>query len=218
MRSPRMPWKAGCGRAASAGCLLLAAWTAAFLGAASPARAVVPGRTIAPDPAFALPKPDDRPGATVDSASLVENAAAWNGRTISFTGEAVGELMVRGDRAWIHLNDDAYMWKNIEEGATLGGYNSGHAIWVPAAQGRRIAWFGDYKHEGDIIKVTGVFHAACPLHGGDMDIHADFLEVVRPGHPVGHVVDRQRAFTALLLLALAGLFWWLRRMAALRRI
>jgi len=59
------------------------------------------------------------------------------------------------------VNDDAYMWKNIEEGAVLGGYNSGHAVWISSDLAGRITHFGDFAHEGDVVEVTGVFNAAC---------------------------------------------------------
>jgi hypothetical protein len=147
------------------------------------------------------------------STTLVEEAAKWNGRKVIFTGEAVGEKMVRGLKAWIHLNDDAYMWKNIEEGAKLGGYNSGQAIWVDAGSAGKITYYGNYLHEGDIVKVTGTFHSVCRDHGGDMDIHADTLEIVKIGHPVAHVINYRRAVLGLILLALAGILFWIRSIA-----
>jgi hypothetical protein len=104
----------------------------------------------------------------------------WNAKTVTFHGEAIGEVMVRDSYAWIHLNDDAYMEQNVEEGAKLGGYNSGMAVWVPADLANQIDTYGDYKHEGTIVEVTGVFNAACKEHGGDLDIHATSLRILRP--------------------------------------
>lgn len=165
------------------------------------------GQATAPkiplNPDFAFPSKDASQGVEVNSASLVENANAWNGHVITFKGEAIGEAMVRGKMAWIHLNDDAYMWKNIEEGAQLGGYNSGHAVWAPANLAMKIRFFGDFKHEGDVVKIVGTFNAACPQHGGDMDIHASTLQIVRVGHPVHHVINTSRAIIAGVLLVLA---------------
>ncbi len=168
------------------------------------------------NPDFAYPVKETTDGIEVNSASLVENASAWDGRVVVFKGEAIGEAMARGKMAWIHLNDDAYMWKNIEEGAKLKGYNSGHAVWVPAEMGIRIRFFGDFKHEGDVVKVVGIFHAACPEHGGDMDIHATTLEVVRFGHPVRHVINASRAILAAILIVLALILYQL-RMVTTRR-
>jgi len=169
-----------------------------------------PALQIPLNPDYAFPTQETPEKVEVNSASLVENANAWNGRVIMFTGEAIGEAMVRGKMAWVHLNDDAYMWKNIEEGAKLGGYNSGHAVWVSTHLSGRIRYFGDFKHEGDVVKVTGKFYAACPEHGGDMDIHASTLQIVRVGHPVNHVINIPRAIIAGFLLAVALVLYQLR--------
>jgi hypothetical protein len=177
-----------------------------------------PGRRIGVNPEYAFPTKDMPAGGEVNSASLVENANLWDGRIVTFKGEAVGERMVRGESAWIHLNDDTYMEKNSEEGAALGGYNSGHAVWVSAELAQKIRFFGDYKHEGDLVTVTGVFHAACPEHGGDMDIHASSLEILRPGHPVPHAMNAYRTTIAATLLVLASLLYGFRRRAERRRV
>jgi hypothetical protein len=153
----------------------------------------------------------------VNSAKLVEEAGQWNGRKIIFTGEVIGEHMVRGVKSWIHLNDDAYMWKNIEEGAILSGYNSGHAIWVDAGLAAKITYYGDYLHEGDIVKVLGTFNSVCREHGGDMDIHADTLEIIRIGHPIAHIINFKRALLGIGLLVVSGILFWIRKEAILRR-
>ena len=183
----------------------------------SPAESGAPGHQIAINPDYAFPTGHTSSPAEVNSAALVENASAWNGRSILFKGEAIGERMVRGNMAWIHVNDDAYMWKNIEEGEKLGGYNSGHAIWVSAELARKIAFFGDYKHEGDVIKVIGTFNAACPDHGGDMDVHASILDVLRPGHPVNQLLNVDRAKMAAAALLLSAVLFWISRKAKRRR-
>jgi hypothetical protein len=182
------------------------------------AQSQTPGNKIGINPEYAFPAKDTPAGIEVNSASLVENANLWNGRMVTFKGEAIGECMARGKMAWIHLNDDAYMEKNIEEGAALGGYNSGHAVWVSAEMARKIRFFGDFKHDGDIAKVSGIFNAACREHGGDMDIHASSIEVLRVGHPVPHVANTDRIVVAAVLFVLAGILYGIRRIAERRRI
>lgn len=137
------------------------------------------------------------------STELVESPAEYDGAIITFTGEAIGEAMVRGDMAWLHLNDDAYRDRNVEEGAPLGGFNSGMAVWIASDQTTAITHFGDHAHEGDVVRVTGTFNAACPEHGGDMDIHATSLEIVTPGHKVEDPVDPSKLVWAVLLSVLA---------------
>lgn len=140
----------------------------------------------------------------LSSGDLVERMKEYDGMTVTFTGEAIGEAMMRGGHAWIHLNDDAYYEKNIEEGAPLGGQNSGMPVWVSADLARKITTFGDYKHEGDVVRVTGVFRAACPDHGGDTDIHAETLEIVRRGHRVVDEPKPAKLVWAIALSIVAG--------------
>jgi len=133
------------------------------------------------------------------SAALVEDAADWDGQAVRFMGEAIGEAMRRGDHAWIHLNDDAYGLAGPDDEVTRAGPNSGIGIWVTAAQAGQIARFGDYRRHGDLVEVTGVFHAACPQHGGDLDIHAVSLRIVRAGYSTAHPVSSSRLIAAGIL-------------------
>jgi hypothetical protein len=168
-------------------------------------------------PAFAQDSfPPNKPDSTelinlMNVPGDVTKGLFWNGKTVTFHGEAIGEVMVRGEYAWIHLNDDAYMLQNVEEGAKLQGYNSGMAVWVPSALTRRIDTYGDYQHEGSIVEVQGVFNGACKEHGGDMDIHATSLKMLRPGHVVDDPVPPWKAALAAALVALAALLFWLER-------
>ena len=182
------------------------------------ARGQTPGHQIGLNPEYAFPNKDTPAGVEVNSASLVENATLWNGRVVTFKGEAIGERMVRGPMAWIHLNDDSYMEKNIEEGAAFEGYNSGHAVWLPTELAQEIRFFGDFNHAGDLVKVTGVFNATCREHGGDMDIHASSVEIIRTGHLVSHTMDIHRIKIAIGLFVVASILYGFRRIAERRRI
>jgi len=126
--------------------------------------------------------------------------------------------MHRADNAWIHLNDDAYMYMNVEEGAELGGFNSGMPVWLPGSEADRISTFGDYKHEGDVVEVTGVFNAACSQHGGDMDIHADRLAVLIPGRPAADPVKPWKLPVAGLLGIAAALAFAFERRLGYREL
>jgi hypothetical protein len=180
--------------------------------------AVVAASAFAAAPAFAQDAaiPPNKPDSTelinkMNVPGDIAKGLFWNGRRVTFHGEAIGEVMVRGDHAWIHLNDDAYMIKNVEEGAKLGGYNSGMAVWLPAPLTKRIDTYGDYQHEGSIVEVEGVFNGACKEHGGDMDIHATSLRLLVSGHPVDDPVPPWKAALAVALVAVAGLLFWLER-------
>jgi len=154
-------------------------------------------------PAYAqTPSPNEH-----SSGELVEEPKRFDGSEVEFTGEVIGEVMVRGENAWIHINDDAYYLKNVEEGAKLGGLNSGMAVYLPARLTDPVTYYGDYKHEGDIVTIKGTFNAACAQHGGDMDIHAEELAVDVPGHAVvDQVMPWKLTLAIVLALLAAGLF------------
>lgn len=157
--------------------------------------------------------PEASPNAP-SSTDLVESPKWYDGTEITFTGEAIGEAMVRGNYAWLHLNDDAYYKMNVEEGANLGGYNTGMPVWLSADQAAHVDTFGDYQHEGDIVKVYGTFNAACAEHGGDMDIHATRLTAVTLGHPVKDPVTGGKVIAAIVLALTAAVLYLLSRRAA----
>lgn len=115
-----------------------------------------------------------------NSTDLIENALTLDGQTIVYTGEVVGDIMKRGDHAWINLSD----------GSNAMG------VWVETAALTGITVAGRYGQTGDTVRVTGTFHRACREHGGDMDIHADTLVRTASGSPVGHSVQWGRLIVA----------------------
>lgn len=175
------------------------------------ALAATPARSAPPSVA---PPVVSRPGIAAASAQLIESAAAWDGRDVLFSGEAIGEPLARGTHAWLQLNDDAYQSRrSVEEAPRRGGYNRGLAVWAPLELARRVGTFGGYRREGDSVQVAGTFNAACREHGGDMDIHAASLEILRRGHEVSHRLDARRLVLGLALLSLSGILVLVRRAA-----
>jgi hypothetical protein len=185
---------------------VLLAWLA-FAGDAATGSASGTGESAAPAPVA---------GDAPTSAELVEHPGKWDGQRIAFAGEAVGSGMVRGNHVWVHLNDDAYARASVEAGAPLAGYNSGQAVWVSASLAAGIATFGDYSHQGDLVRVEGVFNAACSQHGGDMDIHADVLTIERPGSVIRHPVKTVKVLWVIVLLPLVSGLWWIERRSSRR--
>jgi len=101
----------------------------------------------------------------ISSTELINNTRLYDGKTVVYEGEVVGDVMVRQDYAWVNLND---------------GINA-IGIWVPKTLIKDILYEGSYKSKGDWIEVTGVFNRACALHGGDLDIHAQALRKTGSG-------------------------------------
>jgi len=125
----------------------------------------------------------------VELNQLVENAEAMDGQTVTVTGEALGEAMERGAHAWVNIND----------GSNAMG------IWMPLDDAQRIKIFGDYKHIGDQLQVTGVFNQACAQHGGDVDIHSDSITVVATGYATTEAVPALKIIIGTMLGCLAVL-------------
>ncbi len=117
----------------------------------------------------------------VNSEELIERMDEFDGHEIIFKGEVVGDVMVRGDYAWITVNDDHYSREALHEAGKLKGGNSGLGIWLPAAEAEQVKVVGRYGTVGDYVQVRGIFNADCVEHGGDVDIHASSLEVLEPG-------------------------------------
>jgi hypothetical protein len=139
----------------------------------------------------------------VTSTDLIENALTLDGQTITYTGEVIGDLMPRGDHAWV----------NISDGSNAIG------VWIDADMLSMISMVGRYGQIGDMLQVTGVFHRACQEHGGDMDIHADQIVILQKGHAVKGAVSGWKAILAIVFAALDGiiLFFYLRTNRRVRR-
>ena len=115
---------------------------------------------------------------------LIENTKALDGKTVTIKGEAIKEPMRRGD----------YTWLNIGDGSNAMG------IWVKSSEAEKITVYGDYKHMGDVVKVTGILYRACSEHGGDMDIHAEELKIVEHGQEIAHPVKELKVRASLILM------------------
>jgi len=121
------------------------------------------------------------------STELINNAKTYDGKTVIYEGEVIGDVMARGDFAWVNLNDG----KNA-----IG-------IWMDKGSSAAITYEGNYKAKGDLLQVTGIFHRSCPEHGGDLDIHAQKVLKIGEGKPRPERFNTAKAgFAAILLGAL----------------
>ena len=102
----------------------------------------------------------------VTSTELIEDALTLNGKTLTYRGEVIGDILYRGDHAWIQVSDGTN---------AIGCY-------IPAVQADTVTTVGRYRIVGDTVELTGTFHRDCPEHGGDLDIHADTITVLNKGY------------------------------------
>ncbi|MBC7248126.1 MAG: hypothetical protein H5T73_10155 [Actinobacteria bacterium] len=123
-------------------------------------------------------------GREVDSRTLLQDWESYDGEEVVFRGEAVGDVMRRGEFAWVMVNDDHYSLRALHEAGELRGGNSGLGVWMPAEEAEKIGGLGRHGSLGDFIEVRGVFHADCGEHGGEFDIHALSVRVIEPGREV----------------------------------
>jgi len=121
----------------------------------------------------------------ISSAELINNAKLYDAKAVAYEGEIIGDIMVRGNYAWINLNDGS---------GAIG-------IWANQSLTKDLVYTGSYKSRGDWLEITGIFHRACPEHGGDLDIHAQGIRKVKSGRLV---VDRLNLDKRNLVFILAG--------------
>ncbi len=132
----------------------------------------------------------------VTSVDLINKAKNYDGKTVTYSGEVIGDIMLRKDYAWVNVNDS----KNA-----MG-------IWLKKELIKDLRFLGGYGYIGEVVEVEGEFHRACPEHGGDMDIHARTLIVEQRGsqaiHPIkmGKVKVAVSVLFILIILCLFRLF------------
>jgi len=132
----------------------------------------------------------------ISSTALINNAREYDGKSVVYVGEAVGDVMVRGDFAWVNIND---------------GENA-IGVWMSKELAGEIKFTGSYHSKGDRLEITGVFQRNCIQHGGDMDIHAQSIRKISPGRVVGEELDTsKRNFVFILLVVLCLVFVFVRR-------
>jgi len=130
----------------------------------------------------------------ISSLELINNAKQYDGQVVVFEGEAVGEVMVRGNYAWVNLND---------------GSNAIGA-WMPKDLAENIKYAGSYKQRGDWAEVVGIFHRACPEHGGDLDIHTQSLKKTLPGRAIQRRLNTNKRNLVFILSGVLIAVWILR--------
>ncbi len=159
------------------------------------------------------------PALAVDSDELVEHSKLYDGKTITFTGEVIGNVMERSEGVWANVNDDAY--SSQEQILRLAGFNRGQSVLLPSGSADIIKRTGDYDNRGDLIEVRGIFREACPDHGGDMMILATSVRVVKPGFTITHSISGRKIslafFWFVAAVTLAFLWRWRRTRVRARR-
>lgn len=135
---------------------------------------------------FAEPK-SSIPGTAVGSTDLIQGASSWDGKYIEYSGEVIGDIMMRENHAWVHI---------LDKDNTVSCY-------VPAKDAKKIDKLGKYGVVGDSAKVTGIFNRACKEHGGDLDIHVETFKITSAGYEKEMAISMPMFMVALGALAVS---------------
>jgi hypothetical protein len=135
---------------------------------------------------------------TLSSNDLIEKAKELDGKIVAYKGELVTSVLNRGEYSWVNLND---------------GTNA-IGVWCKTSDLKPIAFIGGYGVKGDILEVKGAFRRACPLHGGELDIHAEYIKLLESGYCTGETVDARKIViaAALFLIILCAVIMFRKRM------
>jgi hypothetical protein len=120
---------------------------------------------------------------------LIEQSISLDNTEVTVQGEVIGEALERGEYAWININDTT----------------NAIGIWVKKSDIDQIQFYGDYKHNGDIVKITGVFYRACSEHGGDVDIHCKDIEIVETGYSIKEQISSYKIIITAVLIIIAAI-------------
>ena len=122
------------------------------------------------------------PGTLTDGTELASATSGLNGEIVRFEGEVISERLRGGE---------GHVWVNVlSEGSAIG-------VWAPEELAADLQVLGDWKHTGDLVSVTGVFHEACDVHGGDLDVHASEIVLLERGSTREHSAEWWKLGVAL---------------------
>lgn len=154
----------------------------------------------------------------VSSEELLSCPGSYDGRLVRYEGEAVGEVLERGDHAWVQLNDDVYSEAApLPQRTDYAGGNSGIAARLPAGGADAIRRTGGPHVRGDVVSVVGRFHRAMPTSAEAAVIDARRVQRVAAGEPIAAPVLTDRRVAAITLAVLAVAMVLGERVVARRR-
>ncbi|MBU4141103.1 MAG: DNA-binding protein [Candidatus Omnitrophica bacterium] len=123
----------------------------------------------------------------VSSEELFKEAEKYDGETVIYKGEVIGDIMVREGFAWLNVRDKS---------DAIG-------VFCPKDMAGGIKYKGGYGFTGDTVSVWGVFHRSCPEHGGDTDIHAEKIIIIQEGQAIYHPLEAGKVKASIILPAIA---------------
>jgi hypothetical protein len=129
---------------------------------------------------------------------LLEAPESYDGQTVQISGELIGQALYQKHGVWFHLLD--------EEGSAIG-------IWAQKEELPPLTYYGKFGVQGDRLSLRGTFFKACPIHGGDTDIHLLEIDEIHPGR----ILESEKVnpfkwyFLIMLLMLFLGLLLYVSR-------
>jgi hypothetical protein len=143
---------------------------------------------------------------TVDVGELQKLAETLNGRSITVTGELIGDYGFRNDGSmWTQLNEDSYVYDPVQDDGALTGANVGVAVRIPHGIAESLDPPGGYRVRGPVVKVTGTWWYHDANRGGESYLDVFELEVVEPGRELVEHPNYVVLLTGAALVIGAGL-------------
>lgn len=137
--------------------------------------------------------------ATLVSGEMLQKYGnKYDGKKIVFEGEAIGDIMGRGEN----------MWVNLKSGDFVIG------IWMNKKDIKKITHLGRYGIKGDIVRVEGIFNQNCKMHYGETDIHAEKVEIIREGEIIREKLNFNKVWLSFILSFTTLVFIFMSRKSA----
>lgn len=155
----------------------------------------------------------DRP--VVSSVMVQACPAAYDGVTVRYAGEVVGDLLMRDGGAWVLVNDDDYA---VQVGPLPAhgehvGTNTGLTVWLPTEHQSAVSGLGRPNRRGDVLAIEGRIERADPRDGGGLTLRATDVEVLAPSTTIAEPLDVPQLWFAVAMTVVAAGLWLLRRRA-----
>ena len=122
---------------------------------------------------------------------LFEKDEVYEGQKVTITGEVIGDIMRDGRTTWVNIND--------------GDFLIGVAIFDESLLAK-IKKTGRYRVQGDMVRISGVYHIHCGEHLGERDIHVETLDILSEGYELEDSLNIYEVVISLIL-AIATLFF-----------
>lgn len=155
----------------------------------------------------------DRPH--VSSTMVLSCPAAFDGMTVQYTGELVGDLLRRRGGAWVLVNDDDYALEvgPLPAHGALRGLNSGLTVWLPERLVSEVTGVGRPDRRGDVFAFEGRIERADGQDGGGLTLRVTEARLLAASQATDAPLDVPQLLFAGALTLVAGSLWVLRRRA-----